>query len=189
MSRTSFPDGVVFVPLAAISDPALVLPTIAQALGIPEIGDRPLLAQVSAALCARGACSCCSTTSSRSSTAAPIVADLLTACPRLKALVTSRAVLHLSGEHDFPVPPLPLPGDAGCLPSLAADLAGNEAIALFVARAQAAEPGLRPDGIERPGRRSNLRGASTACRWRWSWRQPGRGCWHRRRSWRGWAVG
>ena len=47
-------------------------------------------------------------------TAAPLVAELLTACRRLKALVTSRATLHLYGEHEFPVPPLALP-DHKCL--------------------------------------------------------------------------
>ena len=64
------------------------------------------------------------------------MAELLRAAPRLTVLVTSRAVLHLSGEHEFPVPPLKLPD-----PGLPLDaLAENEAVRLFVARAQAARP-------------------------------------------------
>ncbi len=43
--------------------------------------------------------------------AAPLLAELLASCPRLKILVTSRAVLRLSGEHDLPVPPLALPAE------------------------------------------------------------------------------
>ena len=70
--------------------------------------------------------------------AAPLVAELLAGCPGLRALVTSRASLHVSGEHVFPVPPLGLP-DPGRLPPLDA-LAQNEAVRLFVARAQAVKP-------------------------------------------------
>ncbi len=67
--------------------------------------------------------------------AAPVVAELLAAAPHLHVLVTSRTALHLSGEHEFVVPPLPLP-DLRDLPPLDR-LAQSEAIRLFVERAQA----------------------------------------------------
>ncbi|MEX1277982.1 MAG: hypothetical protein WEI16_02880, partial [Chloroflexota bacterium] len=70
--------------------------------------------------------------------AAPLVADLLGAASRLRVMVTSRAVLHLSGEHEFPVPPLRIP-DPAQLPPLAA-LSTYEGVTLFVERARAARP-------------------------------------------------
>ena len=66
------------------------------------------------------------------------MAELLAAGPNLKILVTSRAALHVYGEHEFPVPPLALP-DARSLPSLEV-LSQCPAIALFVQRALAAKP-------------------------------------------------
>jgi predicted ATPase len=70
--------------------------------------------------------------------AAPLVADLLNAVPHLKVVVTSRTRLHLSGEHAFAVPPLALP-DPHHLPELET-LSQYAAVALFIARAQAAKP-------------------------------------------------
>jgi predicted ATPase len=70
--------------------------------------------------------------------AAPLVADLLNAASKLTVLVTSREPLHLSGEHEFPVPPLALP-DPGHLPALEA-LTQVAAVALFIQRAQAVKP-------------------------------------------------
>ena len=74
---------------------------------------------------------------------APLVSALLAAGPRLKVLVTSRSVLHLSGEHTFPVPPLTLP-DPRRLHATGDDLvpalADYEAVRLFMARAAAARP-------------------------------------------------
>ena len=69
--------------------------------------------------------------------ATPLIADLLAGCPRLTVLSTSRAVLRISGEHDFPVPPLDLP-PPGEIPVKAAE--ASPAVQLFVARAQAARP-------------------------------------------------
>ena len=70
--------------------------------------------------------------------AAEQVAALLTACPQLKVLVTSREVLHVRAEHEFPVPPLAVP-DPDHLPDLAA-LSQYAAVALFLQRAQAVKP-------------------------------------------------
>ncbi len=74
-------------------------------------------------------------------TAAPFIEELLAACPRLKILVTSREVLHLRAEHEFPVPPLSLPN----LSELPEDdeLTQYTAIALFVQRAQAILPSFQ----------------------------------------------
>src|SRR6185295_12415344 len=70
--------------------------------------------------------------------AAPLVAEILAAAAQLKVLVSSRAVLRLSSEREFPVPPLALP-DRQRLPPLEL-LAQYEAIALFIERAQAVKP-------------------------------------------------
>jgi predicted ATPase/DNA-binding XRE family transcriptional regulator len=71
-------------------------------------------------------------------TLAPLVAELLRSCPRLKVLATSRAALHVSGEQEFPVPPLPVP-DPTHLPAVAT-LADYAAIALFIDRATHVRP-------------------------------------------------
>src|SRR3989441_6107435 len=70
--------------------------------------------------------------------AAPSLVELLLACPSLKILVTSRAVLHVEGEYEFSVPPLSLP-DPLHLPS-PEELLQYGAVALFVQRAQAVKP-------------------------------------------------
>ena len=134
-----FADGVAFVPLASVRDADLVSPTIAQALGIREGGDRPLATRLAASLRGRELVLIVDNFE-HVLPAAPEVAGLLASCPTLKVLVTSRAVLGISGEHSVPVSPLALPV-SGRAPSLA-ELAATEAVALFVARAAAADPGF-----------------------------------------------
>ena len=73
--------------------------------------------------------------------AAPQLSALLASCPRLQVLVTSRSVLHLSGEHDLPIPPLPLPAPDDILSLTAA--ASSEAVRLFIDRARAVRPDLQ----------------------------------------------
>ena len=102
----SFRDGVYFVSLAPVSDPQLVATAIAHTLGIKEaregistalaefLNDKHLLLVLD--------------NFEHLMPAAPLVAELLAAAPHAKALVTSREVLHLYGEHEFPVPPLEL---------------------------------------------------------------------------------
>ena len=70
--------------------------------------------------------------------AAPVVSDLLRACPGVKILATSRAPLHLRGEREYPVPALALPDPSR--PEPVAQLMQYEAVRLFVERAQAAKP-------------------------------------------------
>jgi predicted ATPase/DNA-binding CsgD family transcriptional regulator len=132
-----FAEGVFFVNLAPIGDPALVLSTIAQTLGIQESATRPLLDILQAVLQEKQLLLVLDNFEQVVGAAIEVTA-LLTRCPRLKVLVTSRAALHLTGEHRFPVPPLLLP-DPRHLPDLVA-LSQYEAVALFIARAMAARP-------------------------------------------------
>jgi predicted ATPase len=132
-----FPDGVAFVPLASVRDAGLVDATVAQTLAVREGRQRSLIAGIAAALQDRRLLLILDNYE-HVLAAAPFVVELLTACPRLTCLVTSRAVLHVSGEHAFPVPPLPLPPAA---PETTVDRANlSPAVRLFVSRAQAARP-------------------------------------------------
>ena len=129
-----FTDGVFFVNLAPIREPEFVLPTIAQALEIKEVGEYPLLEVLKASLRAKQLLLVLDNFEQIVS-AAEHVALLLLACPEMKILVTSREVLHVQAEHEFAVTPLELP-DPSRLPE--PDLLSHyEAIALFVERAQA----------------------------------------------------
>jgi predicted ATPase/serine/threonine protein kinase/DNA-binding CsgD family transcriptional regulator len=132
-----FPDGVFLVSLAPISDPALVIPTIAQALDVKESGVRPLLEILTADLRDKRLLLCLDNFEQLLE-ASPRLSDLLARCPYLTLLVTSRAVLHVQGEHEFPVPPLAVP-DLTPLPSTAS-LPDYAAVALFLERAQAVQP-------------------------------------------------
>jgi len=132
-----FPDGMFVVGLAPVNDPEQVVPSIAQTLSIGEVGDQPLLALVKSVLKQKQLLLLLDNFE-QVSDAALQIADLLSACPKLKVLVTSQAVLHLRAEREFAVPPLALPNSRH-LPELAV-LAQYEAVALFIARAQAAKP-------------------------------------------------
>ena len=102
-----FADSICFVPLAPISDPDLLAPTIARVLGLKETGDQPLLDLLKGSL--RDKRLLLLDNFEQVLGAVPWLADLLAVCPHLKILVTSRAVLHIRGEHEFPVPSLALP--------------------------------------------------------------------------------
>jgi predicted ATPase/class 3 adenylate cyclase len=124
-----FPGGVFFVALAPISDPALIVSTIAEALGLKETeaerleetlvrhlsGNKLLLVLDNFERLLEGT---------------PAVANLLGSAPRLKVLVTSRAPLRVSGEREYPVPPL----------------SPQDAVALFVHRAQQVKVEFRVTG-------------------------------------------
>jgi predicted ATPase/transcriptional regulator with XRE-family HTH domain len=107
-ARPSFPDGVFFVPLAAIRDPALVLSAIAQTLGLTERGAQGLRASLIAYLARKRLLLLLDNFEQVIPAAAP-VAELLAACEGLTALVTSRAALHVRGEHEYHLRTLPLP--------------------------------------------------------------------------------
>lgn len=135
-----FPDGIVFVNLTPIADPALVIPTIARTLELKETGDQSLLALLKASLREKKLLLLLDNFE-RVVSAATQLADLLAACPKLKIVVTSRAVLHVRAEYEFAVPSLALPDPQRPqhLHDLAA-LAQYEAVALFIQRAQAVRP-------------------------------------------------
>jgi predicted ATPase/DNA-binding CsgD family transcriptional regulator len=131
----AFPGGVWFVDLAPVRDPALVASAVAGALGVREAGGRPLVAGLRAFLRERRALLLLDNCE-HVLDAAPLVTELLVACPHLAVLATSRAVLRLSGEHDLAVPPLALPDlDRLCSPD---ELGETPAVRLFVERARAA---------------------------------------------------
>jgi predicted ATPase/DNA-binding CsgD family transcriptional regulator len=134
-----FADGASFVALAPIADADLVVNAICETLGVRESGGRPLIVRLTEYLRDREHLLVLDNFEQVLS-AAPRVVELLAACPRLKVLVTSRALLHVSGEYDLPVPPLSVP-ERGSLPSPEA-LGQFEAVQLFVERAGAAHPGL-----------------------------------------------
>ena len=103
-----FADGAFFVSLAPIRDPGLVASAIAQALGVREVGGESLATTLQVHLRARQLLLVLDNFE-QVLEAAPLIAELLAAAPRLKVLVTSRALLRLRGEHGVPVPPLALP--------------------------------------------------------------------------------
>ena len=132
-----FANGVCFIPLAPISDPDLVVPTIAQALGIREAGEQAVSDLLQASLRDKHLLLLLDNFE-QVAAAAPRLAILLSGSPQLKMLVTSRAVLHIRGEHEFPVPPLSFP-DLTHLPGSEA-LSQYAAVAFFLYCAQAARP-------------------------------------------------
>jgi predicted ATPase/DNA-binding CsgD family transcriptional regulator len=132
----TFLGGICFVPLGSIRDPALVMPTIAQALGFQDMSNQPVLGQLIDFLGERQILLVLDNFE-QVLDAAPTLSTLLLACPKQKILATSRSVLHLSGEHHLPVPPLRLPAsDDSSLDAVAS----CDAVRLFVERAQAARP-------------------------------------------------
>src|SRR5437660_10095509 len=135
-----FADGICFVPLAPIRDPDLIASTLAQALGLKETNEQALRDLLKASLQNKRLLLLLDNFE-QVLAAVPWLADLLADCPHLKLLVTSRAVLHLRGEHEFPVPPLALP-DLTQLPESEA-LAQVAAVALFLQRARATNPNLQ----------------------------------------------
>jgi predicted ATPase/DNA-binding XRE family transcriptional regulator len=137
--REAFPDGIVFVDLSPLTDPDLVVPTVAAALGV-----RPYLAQMLVealvAFIAAKRVLLILDNCERLLAAAPDLATLLETCPNLTIFATSREPFRVRGEQQVPLLPLPLPaGDR--LPSLE-ELARAPAVALFVERAGAHRPGF-----------------------------------------------
>jgi predicted ATPase/RsiW-degrading membrane proteinase PrsW (M82 family) len=135
--RDSFPSGVFFVPLAAIRDSALVPSALAETLGVAEregelpletlkdyLRDKQLLLVLD--------------NLEQVTSAAPQLAELLETAPRVRMLATSREVLRIQGEHEYPLPPLLVPDESADVE--AAEKSG--AVALFVERARAADPGF-----------------------------------------------
>ena len=143
----AFRDGACWVPLDTVDAPDLVVPAIAAALRLSLSGPANPLAQLCDWLRERemllvlDGCERCIQ-------AAPLLADLATACPQVRFLATSRQPLHVRGERRFPVSPLPLP-DLSSLPqsgNRVAALSNSPAVVLFADRAQAVRPDFRLTG-------------------------------------------
>jgi len=145
------PDGVYFVALETVRDPALVLSRVAGEMGLAETGVRSARDLLVEWLGRKRALLVLDNLE-QVLDVGPIVADLLRAAPGLKVLATSRAPLRISGEQEFPVPGLPVPPDprhlGGYEQALLADAAAldparlstYEAVRLFIARARAVRP-------------------------------------------------
>ncbi|MGH2618278.1 MAG: ATP-binding protein, partial [Thermomicrobiales bacterium] len=132
--RDTFADGVWFVALAPLHDPSLVFAAIAAALGLPDGDDRAMADRLQARLRDKEVLIVLDNVE-HLIPAAPQIADLLSWCPGLTVLATSREPLRLSAEHDFPVPTMAVP-DVSALPTLD-ELAQFDAVALFLQRATA----------------------------------------------------
>jgi predicted ATPase/DNA-binding NarL/FixJ family response regulator len=127
----------VFVDLAPVRDPALVMVELAQAVGVEPRGGTDLIGQVAAALGHEERLVVLDNCEHLLA-AAPDIGKVLAACPRLRVLATSRERLRLSAEQEFPVPPLamPAPADVADLSCLAA----NPSVALLLDRARRTNP-------------------------------------------------
>jgi len=136
-SADQFPDGVVFVALVPLNDPALVIPTVAQSLGLRESeGQAPR--EVLRAYLHEKRLLLLLDNFEHLMEVAPEVAGLIESCPDLTVLTTSRAALRVRGEQVYPVPPLGLPSPA---PSPAPEeVVGSSSGRLLVERARAASP-------------------------------------------------
>jgi predicted ATPase/DNA-binding XRE family transcriptional regulator len=132
-----YPDGAVMIPLAAVTDPALVASAIVQELGAARASGAPSEETLTQFLEDREALLVLDNFEQVVG-AAPMVSDLLRSCPGLTLIVTSRVALHIEGEHEFPLAPLAVPDHPDTLsPDMLAD---NPAVALFVQRATSARP-------------------------------------------------
>jgi predicted ATPase/DNA-binding XRE family transcriptional regulator len=135
--RDELRDGMGWVDLAPLTNPQLVIPAIAQTLGVREVGGQPLQKSLHAYLRDRRQLLVLDNLEAVLD-AAPQIAELVAFCPHLLVLVTSRAAMHVRAEQQFPVPPLGLP-DLEQLPRVDV-LARIPSVALFLQRTQAAQP-------------------------------------------------
>ena len=134
----NFPGGAYFVDLAPLAEPKLVISAIAKALNIRELPGRDLADLVRQHLNTLDRPLLILDNFEHLMAAASAVADLLGSSAKLKVVVTSRLVLRIYGEHEFPVLPLPLPPVARSLsPERLLEYAS---VALFVERASAVRP-------------------------------------------------
>ena len=141
---SEFSNGVYFVPLAPVSDPALVANAIAQSLDVQDMGGQSI-SEILKHYLREKVLLLVLDNFEHLLSAAPLVAELLAAASRLKVLATSREALRVYGEQEYPVPPLALPDPK--VSDGVETLREYEAVALFVKRAKAVKPDfdLTPD--------------------------------------------
>jgi predicted ATPase len=137
--RDRFGAGTAFVPLDAVTDPGQVLAAIGRAAGAGLAGvGAPL--EALAETFGDSAWLLVLDNLEQVIQAAPDLGELLARCPEVAMLATSRTVLGLRAEREYPVPPLALPADPGT--ASVAEVAASPAVALFVDRARAVRPGF-----------------------------------------------
>ena len=157
-----FPDGVWFVALDPVRDPTLVVPTIARTLGLAENASRTSMDLLADEIGARPVLLVLDNFE-QVTDAGPDVAELLRRCPELKALVTTRVTLRVSGEQEYPVPGLPAPPDTSRLSEVERlnlprelreldleRLSQFEAVRLFIARATSIRPSFAVTNANAP---------------------------------------
>ena len=137
------------MPLASLADPALVPSAVAQALGVPEQGGRPVVEVLRDYLAGKQFLLVLDNCEHLLAAVADLVADLLAACSGLTVLATSRAPLRLRAEREWAVPPLALPRRPPPPPT-AEQLSPYAAVRLFVERAQAVRPDFAVDNASAP---------------------------------------
>ena len=140
--RSTFPDGILWVDLAAVHDPALVLPTIASGLRTQPGPAQELVDRLAAQLAGRSLLLVLDNVE-HLVTSGPTLAELLRHCPTVKAMVTGRAALRVRGERQVHIQPLASPSEQGA--TNLEQLAVIPAVRLFVERARDAAPDFRLD--------------------------------------------
>jgi predicted ATPase/DNA-binding SARP family transcriptional activator len=133
----NYADGVTFIGLSSTTDPALVPNAIASELGVVERPDQPLVESLKLYFSKKHALLLLDSFE-HVLEATPLVSGLLSAATQLNVLATSRESLHLTGEQEYPVPPLTVPDLAPTKPL--PDLSTFESVALFIQRARAVSP-------------------------------------------------
>jgi predicted ATPase/class 3 adenylate cyclase len=137
----TYPDGVWFLDLSPITDPALVVSEAAQMMGVREEPGRPLLQSVVAHLKTRRTLLVFDNCEHLIKPAADLAHALIKGTQNVRIVASSREALHVPGEYAYPVLPLPLPGARDSL----AVLQQSTAVLLFVARAQSHKPSFELD--------------------------------------------
>jgi predicted ATPase/DNA-binding CsgD family transcriptional regulator len=136
----AFTDGIVWVDLAALTDPQQVPDAVMLAIGLGPGAEEPTVERLVRHLQPRQALLLLDNCEHLATGVADLVALILARCPAVQALATSRAPLHIRDEHLFPVEPLAVPGDGA--PGDPRDLAAITAVTLFCERARAVRAGF-----------------------------------------------
>jgi predicted ATPase len=166
-SRDAYPDGVLQVQIASLTDPALVPQAVAVAAMEREPPDRPLLEQLADTLRDRRMLLVLDNCEHLLDACAELAQTLLARCPRLTILATSRERLGLTGETVWRVPSLAFPWPQAPLPVQA--LADYAAVRLFMDRVADARPGFAVSSLPEAAPWPRSATAWTAFRLRSSW--------------------
>ena len=125
----AFPDGVYLFELSSISDPELVMPTVAKTIGVRDFPGRPILVDIAAAVGTEQQLFILDTFEHLMEARGDL-GKLIEACPNLHVMVTSRSALRLSAEATLDVAPLAVPPEH----ATTAGLMENASAALFIKR-------------------------------------------------------